>query len=175
VLIAAGLWASYLRGFEIPGLHAFRPLPQRYPLVRPPGLSPALAPALAAHAGPLLELPVGTTFFPHVEAMYRSIFHRRPVLNGYSGYWPEGFPARMQLACRLPEPAALAELRRLTDLDTILVHLGPLDRMPPGPGPYGCPRDTPRSAAWHAVATGTRSDLRLVARSGGDLLFAVGP
>ena len=83
--------------------------------------------------GPLLELPigpegVGPTGLPvnHARAMYRAIYHGRPVLNGYSSYYPAAFPARMELARRLPDPAALEELHRNTGLEMILVHGGQL-------------------------------------------------
>ena len=174
-LVGGALYLDYARGFEIPGLHAFEPLPLRYPSVRTPRPTPALAQALAARPGPLLELPVGPKTYPHTEAMYRSIEHRRPVVNGYNGYWPDTFPARMRLACRLPQPQALAKLRRLTGLATILVHPRALDRMPPGRGTYGCQLGMPRSAEWRAAAAAGRPDLRLLGDVGGSLLFAVGP
>jgi hypothetical protein len=91
--------------------------------------------------------------------MYRSIFHWRPLLNGYSGYWPAGFRERMELATRLPDAAALEALRRETGLTTLLVHAGDV-------GPE-------RRATWLALAERGIPTLRLVARDGDDLLFAV--
>ena len=35
----------------------------------------------------MIELPVDDTDVS-VHAMYRSMFHRRPLVNGYSGYIP---------------------------------------------------------------------------------------
>ena len=37
--------------------------------------------------GPIVELPLGDTY-PDVAAMYRQMSHGRPVVNGYSGYFP---------------------------------------------------------------------------------------
>src|SRR5881397_77853 len=55
--------------------------------------------------------------------MYRSTFHWRPLLNGYSSYYPAGFGERMTIADHLPDADALTTLRRETGLDAILVHL----------------------------------------------------
>jgi hypothetical protein len=77
-------------------------------------------------------------------------------LKGYSSYWPIGFPERMALAGRLPSPDALARLRRDTGLDTILVH-----------------GDASGHAGWLELASRRDGPLRLVARHGADLLFAV--
>ncbi|HXJ34667.1 MAG TPA: hypothetical protein VMS22_11605 [Candidatus Eisenbacteria bacterium] len=120
--------------------------------------------ALRAGRGPVLELPVGwqgTQAWPHARAMYRSIFYWRPLLNGYSSYWPTGWPARMQLAMRLPERDALATLRRETGLASLIVDTAYVD--------------AGTRAAWLALATaGGRDGLRLVVRDGDLLLFAVG-
>ena len=141
-----------------------RPLPGPYPLARTvPPPAPALLRVLEQPGGPLLELPVGTNPWPQARAMYRSIYHHRPLLNGYSGYWPAGFPERMALARRLPDPEALDALRRATDLELVLVHTAE----------YG---NTPARAAWTALATGDGDGrLALVARDGDDLLFRVVP
>jgi hypothetical protein len=92
--------------------------------------------------------------------MYRSIYHWHPLLNGYSSYWPADFPRRMALANLLPDPNALATLRRETGLAFILVRvqeLWPTDRL-----------------KWLALAEpGARDDLRLVARDEIGLLFAL--
>ena len=137
--------------------------------------------------GPLLELPTAPGPIHHLDAMHRAMVHGRPILNGFHGYWPATFPARMALACRLPDPDALVTLRRETGLEMVLVHLEPQPIGRPL-GPYACPplapgeHPTPDSpaqpfdpAAWEAVARGGRTDLTLVARDGSDLLFRVGP
>lgn len=93
------------------------------------------------------------------QAQYRSIFHWRPILNGYASYFPRGFAERMALGERLPDAHALAELRRQTGLTQILVHtyLLPAARLHP----------------WLAAAEQKAGPLRLVARDGGSLLFSV--
>ena len=89
--------------------------------------------------------------------MYRSIRHWRPLLNGYSSYYPAGFPERMELAYRLPDADALAALRRETGLRTIIVHLNDL-------------QPTER-ARW--LTQPPPAGLQLVVSSWPDLLFAV--
>ncbi|MFP6663402.1 MAG: hypothetical protein VCC00_04290, partial [Deltaproteobacteria bacterium] len=115
--------------------------------------------------GPVLELPVPknrrgrTAPEPQVAAMYRSIFHGRPVLNGYSSYEPPGFQERMELARRLPDEAALQELRAQTGLSALVVHPKALRG--------------PARAQWLALATrGGNASLALRARGDdGALLF----
>jgi hypothetical protein len=91
----------------------------------------------------------------------------------------------MALACRLPDPAALAALHRDGGLALVLVHLRSAG-IGPGIGPYACPprplaagpADGPAPldvAAWEEAARGGRKDLTLVVRDGDDLLFRVGP
>jgi hypothetical protein len=59
----------------------------------------AFVPASAvAPRASVLELPAGTTI-PDVGALYRSISHGRPVVNGYSGYMPPHYhPLMLGLA-----------------------------------------------------------------------------
>jgi len=82
---------------------------------------------------PLLEIPGGT---PRIigsrqesEYVFLSIFHWRPLLNGYSGYRPPSYLVTMALARALPEHRALELLQRTTGLGYLVVHL---DRLPPG-------------------------------------------
>jgi hypothetical protein len=94
--------------------------------------------------------------------MYRSIFHARPLLNGYQGYWPPGFSERMQLATMLPASFALDMLCRQTGLELILVHSGELSER--------------QRAVWLAAAEDKRrGNPRLAARDGDDLLFRTDP
>ena len=176
-LVVAAIYGQYAHGFclTLP-LYPSKPCveaPPAYPVE--PAISPAspLVRLLREGAGPVLELPALTpnvsgnfpTATAHAQAMYRSIFHWRPILNGYAGYWPEGFPERMTLASRLPDTEALAVLRRETGLATILVHVNDF-------AGWG---HAAKRTAWLALAErGQSADgLRLVARDGGDLLFAV--
>jgi hypothetical protein len=76
--------------------------------------------------GPVLEVPAGsdgTEPVPNAVAMLRALAHGRPVLNGYSSYFPADYVSRMRLAAALPDPRAAAELRALTGLGTLVVHL----------------------------------------------------
>jgi hypothetical protein len=148
--------------------------------------------ALARPGGPLVEVPIGTLAGPdtsndaplQARAMYRSIFHRRPILNGYSSYWPPEFPERMAAVRRLrtPRPSRRSGARRTRD-----------DPRPSAPlrrgGARALREATQRRSAGRALrrgfraaergawrrlaAEGGRDDLRLVAVEGDDLLFAV--
>jgi hypothetical protein len=130
-----------------------------YGLFRPIGPDAPLTEALERSRGPLLELPAQG---PWAEAAstYRSIFHRRPLLNGYSGYWPVGYAERMALARRLPDPAAVRELEGTTGLRQIVVHTAAY-------------RPEERRVWIELANRGGDATLALVARDGPDLLFDV--
>jgi hypothetical protein len=139
----------------------------RYRLWRGPERVAAVRAALAAGQGPVLEVPVreGEAFADllptavrHARAMFASIGIWRPLLNGYSSYYPAGFPGRMALARRLPDLEALRRLRAETGLTSIVVHLHDLD-----------PAERVR---WRQV---DHDALRIVAADAAHLLFAVGP
>jgi hypothetical protein len=105
-------------------------LPVAYPLQPAPALAPEVVETLRAGSGALLELPVGyrgVDPMHQAPAMYHAIAHRRPLLNGYCGYWPKGFRGRMALALLLPDADRLATLRERTGLTTILLHGGQLE------------------------------------------------
>jgi hypothetical protein len=135
--------------------------PRPYPIQEAiDGDGPLMA-RLRAPGGPLLELPVDARgAIGHARAMYRSIFHRRRLLNGYHGYWPEAFPARMALAARLPDRRALEALRLETGLAVVLVHVDQC-------------KEPARSAWQRLIVRGQGTGLRLVARDGDDALFEV--
>jgi hypothetical protein len=59
------------------------------PLLPLPPLLEAMA--LTPTARAVLELPVGNA--QEFPALYRSMFHRRPLVNGYSGYTPRAYDA----------------------------------------------------------------------------------
>lgn len=99
-----------------------------YPLAAVASPAPDLLPLLHMGRGALLELPApqaGAPGYPrgHAEAMYRSTFHWRPLLNGYASFWPAAFPQRMDLVAQLPDRDALAALVRETGLELVLVRL----------------------------------------------------
>src|SRR5207244_3512331 len=86
-----------VRWYSLAGT-ARRPLPSAYPIAPVPALSRPILQVLEHSRGPLLEVPVGRGVpWPpfHAAAMYRSTFHWRPLLNGYSSYYPAGFAERM--------------------------------------------------------------------------------
>ncbi len=158
--VLAAIHVEYRGGMWAPDRMA---LPPSYALLAPPALDDATAAVLASGAGPVLELPVaadGVLPGRHARAMYRSIFHHRPLVNGYSSYWPAGFPERMAVASRLPDADALVTLRRETQLATIVVHLDEV-------------RDPDRRAAWLAIPTSGRTDLVLRSHVGPIMVFDV--
>jgi hypothetical protein len=91
----------------------------------PDPASPVIA-ALRAGRGPVLEIPYGR---PDSDAfaVYRTIFHRRPLVNGYSSYFPAAATRRLALIRRLPDPLALALLRTQTGITTVVVSAGALN------------------------------------------------
>ncbi len=166
VAITGGTWLQYSRGIGLPEALARRPLPPAYPTRIAIGPDAPLLAQIRAGEGPLLELPViglFDDFMPdfHAAAMYRSIQHWRPLLNGYASYWPADWPERMRTADRLPDPAALRTLVRETGLRTILVHCNFLLRQ------GWC-------AEWRDLAArGGDERLRFVAAADDDLLFEI--
>jgi hypothetical protein len=132
-----------------------------YPTVAPIVPNRRVIEWLRAGSGPVLELPVvaeGTHAGFQASAMYRSIFHWRPLLNGYSSYFPTGYAVRMAVANDLPDPSALASIRRETNLATIVVHDGP---------------SLPNRAAWKRAATDRTGPLVLVGRARNTSVFNV--
>jgi hypothetical protein len=162
LLLAVGaMYLTCQRNLDSPWL-AFGPLPVSYPLAASVPLpAPALMEVLARPGGPLLELPVSSRPWPAAQAMWRSIYHRRPLLNGYNGYWPAGFPERMALAAKLPDADALDELTKETGVELVLVHAARyVDRLA-------------RQRWTEIAARGGDGRLALVARDGDSLLFRV--
>ena len=121
-VVMIGIWTAWATALATP-----------YPLrrVETGADVPSVYRWLADHGegGPLLELPVyerrGFDFRGMVadaRAMYFSIVHWLPLVNGYSGYSPPEHAEVMDAARRLPDPEALALLVRATGLRWILVH-----------------------------------------------------
>jgi hypothetical protein len=131
-----------------------------YPIFEPPSLPESVLTKLREPGGPLLELPVRLRLGdgPHTNAMYRSIFHWRSLVNGRASYTPRGFRERMALAEQLPSRDALTLLRLQTGLDTVLVDTA----------------STRDRAAWLALADpAANGPLRLIVQDGDLLLFTV--
>lgn len=125
---AGGMYAEYAWGWGAPPVRGLRALPRSYPLQQAVDGSSTLIPLLRTTRGGLLELPIRMANQrpaspPQARAMYRSIFHKRPILTGYNGYWPSGYPRTVALARRVPDPRALETLRREQDLGAILLHV----------------------------------------------------
>lgn len=91
------------------------------PLADTPKPFQAMACAGSA-SGPIVELPLGYTY-PDVAAMYRQMSHARPLVNGYSGYFPPHYAA-LRFGLALRDPDVLTELARLGATDVIV------DRVP---------------------------------------------
>jgi hypothetical protein len=158
----AVMYVSYDTGHGV--LSQQPPLPPLYPVVEAISPDSSIMQTLARTRGPLLELPVAgrLQLSPELNAraMYRAIFHRHPLINGYSSYWPKSFPASLALAERLPDRNALQGLVERTGLEYILVHMG---QMPSG-----------HEIPWRLIAKNrVRTDLWPIGRAGKDLLFAV--
>jgi hypothetical protein len=160
VALVAVMYGEYAFGLP-PGIGRER-MPATYRIGPTPVPPPRLLSLVAQRPGPLLQLPVGYDGVRprvHARAMYYAIFHRRPILNGYSSYWPADFPVHMRMANRLPAPRPVAELRRRTGLALILVDVGWLQ-----------PHDRRK---WLELAGKGRPDLSLLGREGDSLLFEV--
>jgi hypothetical protein len=168
MLLAVAMYGQYVAAVGQPRGYG-PPLPA-YQLQEPPRDDSAVLRALRAAGGATIEVPLPpgqpTAAAAHAPAMYRSLFHWQPLLNGYSSYWPVDFAARMKVATRLPDRDALAQLQRETGLAYVLVRASeqlPIDA-----------KLAPQRAAWLEIArNGGRSDLTLVAADDQLLLFKV--
>jgi F5/8 type C domain-containing protein len=93
--------------------------------------APAPWPRGTTHTmGAILSLPLGDPG-DDITAMYRTIWHGRPIVNGYSGYFPPWYPS-LRLGLDTKDPRLLDELGALgvTEivLDTSLDPDGAWDR-----------------------------------------------
>lgn len=125
---------------------------------------PAVYRALAGGgAGPVLELPIGVRTqdldAARLNARYEyfSIYHRRPLLNGYTSFWPPQYEMIAAMARALPASRALARLVGCTGLRSVVVHTAQLS-------PADAERWTDPGPGW--IAAG---------RFDGDLLFDLDP
>ena len=88
------------------------------PLAETPQLFKALDCADSA-TGPIVELPLGHPY-PDVAAMYRQMSHHRPLVNGYSGYFPPHYSA-LRFGLTLRDPDVLTQLAA-HDINDIVVN-----------------------------------------------------
>jgi hypothetical protein len=167
--LAVVIYAQYARGLGQPVAYG-SPLPGVYPLQQAIRGDSSILQVLRASEGPVIELPldpsVPTSPAYQAAAMYRSIFHWQPLLNGYSSYWPREFPELMSLAAQLPDAGALQELRRRTGLRLVLIRLTTHVRNEA--------QLQPVRQLWRGIATRRdRADLELVAADDELMLFRV--
>jgi hypothetical protein len=102
-LVAAGiLWDGWIR--PLPTVSVPSPLPAK-PLAE---IEPAAA---------LLELPLGPA--RDATALYSSVFHRRPLVNGYSGFFPRHYLA-LRSGLETGDAEVLRVLRRRRPLLVLL-------------------------------------------------------
>ena len=71
-----------------------------------------------AGRGPLVEMPLGYSY-SDVAALYRQMFHGRPVLNGYSGYMPPHYPA-LRVGFELGDTNVLTLMAARGDIDVLI-------------------------------------------------------
>ena len=94
------------------GLILLEAWPDRLPLLDPPSLRPA-----STRASARLELPVQPAH--DLVALYRAIEHRRPVINGYSGYFAPHYWAMQHLLER-HDPRVLDYLSTLGAIEVVV-------------------------------------------------------
>ena len=94
-LAAARLFPATRRGRAVLGLAAAGVLAEGWiaplPLVRLPPRAPLLE-SLGSVATAVLEVPLGE-WAEETAAMHRATYHRRPLVNGFSGYTPPHYVA----------------------------------------------------------------------------------
>jgi hypothetical protein len=84
-------------------------------LARYPNVAPPVYRLLASQPpGVVAEFPVPSDGLPGQDPKYAylSIFHWKPLVNGYSGYYPPSYMSRLLNLRRFPEPFSLRTLRR---------------------------------------------------------------
>ena len=89
-------------------------------LLEPPAWRPSQTSAASR-----IELPIGPG--PDLIALYRATQHRRPLVNGYSGYFAPHYGALVDLLQRR-EPAVLTQLASFGDVEAVVNHDGDSDR-----------------------------------------------
>jgi hypothetical protein len=88
--------------------------PVGLPLIEAPAWRPSSTSAAAR-----LELPTGS--IPDLIALYRATQHRRPLANGYSGYFAPHYGAQQELLGRR-NPAVFSHLASFGELEVIVNH-----------------------------------------------------
>ena len=88
--------------------------PQPFRMLAPPAERPARTAAVAR-----LELPMNPAL--DAIALYRAAAHRRPVINGYSGYFAPHYWA-LQYMLERKDPAALTRLTSMGTIEAVVDH-----------------------------------------------------
>jgi len=144
---------------------ATKSIARPYPVQAVPIIPPSFVPVLAEDRRAVVHLPALIGGVPHpswnASAMYRSTFHWRPLVNGYSSYWPDGHVERLALASQLPARSALVKLVRATGLGAIWVDLA------------AC--TAAERLRWNDARLGRARGLQLRAAEGDQLLFTIDP
>ena len=151
------LWAPIILLGAVTGEAYHGPLPfERYAGV------PAIYGPLAADTEPgaVLELPIfsGAAFYLNAPYVLASTTHWRPLINGYSGYRPDGYDRLAQTVGAFPSDEAVERLREL-DVRYVVLHG---DRYPP---------HEMRRVTTVIDGASDRRDVQLVAVDGGDRLY----
>jgi len=70
----------------------------------------------------ILEVPAGPAWDADPGAVFWTLAHGHPAVNGFSGFGPATYPLVVSLAAELPESQARDVLTRLTGARWLLVH-----------------------------------------------------
>jgi hypothetical protein len=109
--------------------------------------------------GPIIEFPLGQSFWEALEYMYFSTFHWRPLVNGASRFLPRTH-AQLSSALRDFPTRKGAELLGALGVRSVVVHT---DRL-----------DPPSAARWRSTNLADIG-LREVARFGVDVVYEMAP
>ena len=106
--------------FAVIALLLLEAWPSGVALWAPPAFRPS-----AAGASARVELPIGPVH--DLQALYRATEHRRPLLNGYSGYFAPHYHALLELLARR-DPAVLPHLAPSGEVEVVVSHDGDADQ-----------------------------------------------
>ena len=105
--------ATWLPAVAVAGILADA-WPRPLPLAAAPPTRPS-----HVEANLRLELPLGDAL--DTIALYRAMHHRRPLINGYSGYFPPHYWALTHLLAE-KNPAVITRLAELGSLEVVVEH-----------------------------------------------------
>ena len=126
VLSVAGLAESIVVPFTVNGISPSPGFATPEARVYRPQRAPGVYRQFAQHApeGVLAELPLGEPGFD-LRAVYYSTVHWRPLLNGYSGYYPRHYGKLALAVSDVPRfPDAALEALRAFGATHVIVHEG---------------------------------------------------